>query len=126
MYKLCFKRKFIAQHFLIGGDWGTENRLHSHSYELELQLRGGKLDEHNYLVDLVQVEQTLKQVIGLYEDKTLNELPPFKDTNPSLELFSRIIAVEIAGRISKDPVNSIEVRLWENDSAWASWEQPLK
>ncbi len=126
MHKLCLKRKFIAQHFLTGGDWGTENSLHSHSYELELRLIGGKLDEHNYLADLVLVEQILKQVIDLYEDKTLNELPAFKDTNPSLELFSRIIAAEIAGKIGGDTVNSIEVRLWENDSAWASWEQPLK
>jgi len=126
MYKLCFKRKFIAQHFLIGGDWGPENNLHSHSYELELRLFGKKLDKHNYLVDLVLVEETLASVIAQYEDKLLNDLPPFKDTNPSLELFSRILTEDIAGKLRGNTLDTLEVRLWENDFAWASWEQPLK
>ena len=125
MYKLCFKRKFIAQHFLIGGDWGSENNLHSHAYELELRLFGKSLDEHNYLVDLVLVEETLDKVIKRFEDKLLNDLSFFKETNPSLELFSRILAENIAEKIKASNLETLEVRLWENDFAWASWEQPL-
>ena len=40
MYTLAVKRNFIAQHFLIGGDWGEENYLHSHHYVLEVLLEG--------------------------------------------------------------------------------------
>ena len=125
MYKLCFKRKFIAQHFLIGGDWGPENNLHSHAYELELRIFGKSLDRHNYLVDLVLVEETLDKVIKRFEDKLLNDLSFFKETNPSLELFSRILAENIAEKIKAGNLETLEVRLWENDFAWASWEQPL-
>lgn len=126
MYKLCFKRKFIAQHFLIGGDWGPENNPHSHSYELELRLFGKKLDKHNYLVDLVLVEETLASVIARYEDKSLNDLPYFKDVNPSLELFSRRLAEDIGENLRGYALEALEVRLWENDVAWASWELLLK
>ncbi len=126
MYKLCFKRKFVAQHFLIGGDWGPENNPHSHSYELELRLFGNKLDKHNYLVDLDLVEESLGKVIARFQDKLLNDLPSFKDTNPSLELFSKILAEDIAVNMKEGNLEALEVRLWENDFAWASWEMPLK
>jgi 6-pyruvoyltetrahydropterin/6-carboxytetrahydropterin synthase len=126
MYKLCFKRKFIAQHFLIGGDWGPENNQHSHAYELELRLFGKSLNKHNYLVDLDLVEETLDSVINKFEDKLLNDLPFFKETNPSLELFSRMLTEIIAKDFKGESLEVLEVRLWENDFAWASWEQSLK
>src|SRR6185503_12769297 len=59
MYKLGVKRDFIARHFLIGGDWGAENLPNSHHYILELQLAGKELDQHGYLVDIVDVEKHL-------------------------------------------------------------------
>ncbi|MBT7783576.1 MAG: 6-carboxytetrahydropterin synthase, partial [Anaerolineae bacterium] len=57
MYTVAVKRKFVAQHFLIGGDWGAENFLHSHHYQVELQLEGATLDKHGYLVDIVDIEE---------------------------------------------------------------------
>ena len=35
MYTLAVKRDFIAQHFLVGGDWGEENENHAHQYKTE-------------------------------------------------------------------------------------------
>lgn len=126
MYKLCLKRKFIAQHYLIGGNWGEENNPHSHSYELELRLSGITLDQHNYLTDLVDVENILDQVTGEFKDQLLNKNKSFSNLNPSLELFSRILAEKISKKITGETVESIEVRLWENDFSWASWEQRVK
>ena len=48
MYTLTVKRDFVAQHYLIGGDWGAENEKHSHHYAVELTLEGRELDEHGY------------------------------------------------------------------------------
>ena len=50
---------FIARHFLTGGDWGAENDLHAHHYQIELQLHGDQLDEHGFLVDIVDIETRL-------------------------------------------------------------------
>jgi len=124
MYSLGFKRDFIASHFLIGGDWGSENNLHSHHYTMELKLRGESLDNHAYLVDLVDVENTMAQVIELYENKCLNELDGFKDINPSLELFCRFLCEDILSHLENPgALYDIEVVLWENRDAWASWKQ---
>ena len=40
MYAVAVSRDFVAQHFLIGGDWGAENESHSHHYRVEVGLEG--------------------------------------------------------------------------------------
>lgn len=119
MYTIAVKRDFIAQHYLVGGDWGAENELHSHHYVIELQLEGDALDQHGYLVDIVEVEYHLESVIKYYQDQTLNELAEFDGLNPSIEHFSRILCLSLAERITVPTIRSLSVKLWENEIAWA-------
>ena len=122
MYRLGVRRQFIARHFLIGGDWGAENFPNSHEYVLELQLEGSKLDQHGYLVDIVDVERHLDEVIGQYREQMLNDQPAFEGLNPSLEHFARILAGALNQRIQSANITGLKVVLWEHDSAWASYE----
>lgn len=126
MHTVAVRRDFIAQHFLIGGDWGDENSLHSHHYVLELQLHGETLDDHGYLVDIVDIERELDAVVASYRDATLNETPAFEGLNPSIEHFSRIVAKTLAPRITAPNLRSLCVKIWENDIAWASFELALR
>ena len=122
MYTVAVKRDFVAQHFLIGGDWGAENELHSHHYLIELQLEGATLDEHGYLVDIVDIESNLDTLVAEYRDKTLNELPAFAGLNPSIEHFSRILCETLNERIAAPNIAAFTVKLWENESAWAAFK----
>ena len=126
MYTVTVIREFIAQHFLIGGDWGDENHLHSHPYKLEVRLEGEQLDRHGYLVDIVDIENALDTVIGYFRDRTLNELPEFKGLNPSIEHFSRILCLKILSGIKFDNLSAISVVLWENNDAWASYRKRIQ
>lgn len=130
MYTVAVKRDFIAQHYLIGGDWGAENKRHSHHYVLELQLVGASLDRHGYLVDIVDIETHLEAIVAAYRDQLLNELPPFNPDgapiNPSIEHFSRILCHALASRITAPNLSAITVKLWENDIAWASYTMEAK
>jgi 6-pyruvoyltetrahydropterin/6-carboxytetrahydropterin synthase len=129
MYTIAVRRDFIAQHYLVGGDWGAENEKHSHHYQVELQLEGAGLDEHGYLVDIVEVEARLDEQVACYRDRTLNDLPAFAGLNPSIEHFSRILAEGLAA--SLDPqrrfphLTALSVKLWENQIAWASYRLEL-
>lgn len=125
MYTVAVKRDFVAQHFLIGGDWGTENDWHSHHYQVEVQLVGESLDQHGYLVDIVDIETNLNLLAAYFRDKTLNDLPEFAGLNPSIEHFSRIFCQAMAGRIQAPNLNRMIIKIWENDIAWASYEQGL-
>jgi 6-pyruvoyltetrahydropterin/6-carboxytetrahydropterin synthase len=122
MYTVAVKRDFVAQHFLIGGDWGAENEKHSHHYVIELCLEGAELDQHGYLVDIVDIEQQLDAIVAHYRDQTLNDLPEFAGLNPSIEHFSRILCQALAGRISAPNLSTLTVVLWENEIAWSSFK----
>jgi 6-pyruvoyltetrahydropterin/6-carboxytetrahydropterin synthase len=125
MYTVAVKRDFIAQHYLIGGDWGLENHLHSHHYYIEVQLHGDHLDQHGYLVDIVDIESNLESLVDKYRDKTLNDLPSFEGLNPSIEHFSRILCQELSARIKAETLNSITIKLWENEIAWAAYQMDV-
>ena len=125
-YSLAVRRDFLAHHYLVGGDWGPENELHGHNYRLELELAGGELDQHGFLVDLVRVEQLLDQTLSEYEGQTLNDRPTFAGLNPSIEHFSRILCKAFGELLNEGAVHSITVRLWEDDNAWASFHSVRK
>ena len=121
MYTVAVKRDFIAQHFLIGGDWGAENEPHSHHYQVEVQLEGQELDQHGYLVDIVDIEQSLDSLVAHFRNRTLNELPEFTGLNPSIEHFSRILCEAFVARINAPNISSLTLKIWENDIAWAAY-----
>ncbi|GAB6067719.1 6-carboxytetrahydropterin synthase [Methylothermus subterraneus] len=121
MYRLALARDFIARHYLIGGDFGAENLEHSHAYRLEVRLAGERLDRHGYLIDLTVLEQAVEEVLARFRDRCLNELAEFAGLNPSLEHFCRIVWQQLNARLGKGGVR-LEVRLWENPSAWAAYD----
>ena len=121
MYTLAVKRDFTAKHYLFGGDWGDENEIHTHYYQVELRLGGSSLNAHGFLVDILEIEELLESLINNYRGSTLNELPEFKGLNPSIEHFCRIFCQHIEKQISAENIFEIEVRLWENNIAWASY-----
>jgi 6-pyruvoyltetrahydropterin/6-carboxytetrahydropterin synthase len=123
MYTVAVKRDFVAQHFLWGGDWGPENERHSHLYRVEVQLNGATLDEHGYLVDIVDLETHLEELVAYFRDRTLNELPEFAGLNPSIEHFARIFCRELLSRIKAANVRAIGVQIWENEIAWAAYRE---
>lgn len=121
MYEVAVKRDFDAQHFLIGGDWGPENELHYHHYQVELQLQGQSLDQHGYLVDIVDIETQLDGLVSHYQDRILNDEPEFSGLNPSIENFSRIICLQLWEEIDRPNLSGIKIVLWENEIAWAAY-----
>lgn len=121
MYTLAVQRNFTGQHFLIGGDWGAENQWHSHHYRLEIQLEGATLDQHGYLVDIVQVEALLEAIVTRYRDKTLNDLPEFAGLNPSIEHFCRIVCANFSDDLNAPNISGVRVQIWENEIAWAAY-----
>ena len=123
MYAVAIKKNFIAQHYLIGGDWGEENLTHSHHYQVELQLEGTELDQHGYMVDIVEIESHLNSQVLYYKDKTLNDLPEFRGLNPSIERFAFVLCKAMSESMQLPNVSAITAKIWENDIAWASYKQ---
>ena len=129
-YSIGLLRDFVAQHRLVGGDWGRENERHSHHYRLEVVLEGDALDRHGYLVDISVVEPRLDRLVDRYRDQMLNELPEFGDANPALERFAAILVEQLRERLAADEagkggVRALTVKLWESDTAYATCRRTL-
>jgi 6-pyruvoyltetrahydropterin/6-carboxytetrahydropterin synthase len=125
MYSVAVRRDFIANHFLTGGDWGPENEIHAHHYVVETRFDGPQLDRHGYLLDICEIEAALDALVEQYRDKTLNRLAVFEGLNPSLEHFARIIWQSIADQRQSSNLESMTVKIWENEIAWASYTKAL-
>lgn len=126
MYSLVVGRDFVAQHFLIGGDWGPENEWHSHHYRLEVTLEATELDQHGFLVDIVDVESNLERVVAQYKDKTLNELPPFEGLNPSIEHFARITCMQLKDSLKATHLTALSVTIFEDDIGRTTYRHEYK
>lgn len=122
MYHVSVSRTFIAQHYLIGGNWGSENLPHSHPYRVEVEVSGEHLDSHYYLIDITALEAALEEQIARYRDRLLNDLPEFAGVNPSLEYFARLMCERLALKLPTTGLTRLCVRLWEHENAWAAYE----
>ena len=125
MYSLGMKREFSARHYLVGGDWGDENKEHSHQYTTELILEGRRLDQHGFLVDIVEVERHFDEVVALFKEKTLNSLDAFKRINPSIERLATVMHVLFSKRLSGFQLEALTVTIWEDEIAWTSFRSKL-
>jgi 6-pyruvoyltetrahydropterin/6-carboxytetrahydropterin synthase len=123
-YSVSVERSFVAQHYLTVPDCGRENELHSHTYTAEVEARGSSLDEHNYLIDIVGFEEAVERVTERYRDETLNDAPGFEG-NPSAEQFARVFAEGVSEMIDVPGVDSVVVRMGEDDRATVSYENRL-
>ena len=122
-YSVTVKRELIAQHFLVGGDWGRENELNSHRYEIQARYEGSSLDRHGFLIDIDAISGILDGLVDRYRDRTLNELPEFDGLNPSVEHFARILSDQLV--ITAPNVDGLEVTVWEDGDASAAYRRAL-
>ena len=125
-YTVGLLRAFVAQHRLVGGDWGRENERHSHAYRLEAVFEGDALDGHGYLLDIAQVEPRLDRLVERYRDRMLNDLPELADRNPSLERFAAVLADRLTEDLAAGDVRAVTVKLWESDTAFATCRRILR
>ncbi len=123
LYSVTVRRELIAQHFLVGGDWGRENHLNSHRYRIEARYEGPSLDRHGFLVDIDHISNQLDGIVERYRDHTLNECPEFEGLNPSVEHFARILTDRLIP--SAPGVATLEVTVWEDDVASAGYRRSL-
>jgi 6-pyruvoyl-tetrahydropterin synthase len=128
MFRVGVKNRLRARHFLIG-DFGEETRPHEHEYALEWVCCTAGLDENGFAVNIALMEELLAEAVRKASGTLLNELPFFKDCQPSVENMARYLhrglldALEAKGY----PVGTIlesELTIWESDTAWAAYRFP--
>lgn len=125
MYRVAVRRNFKARHRLIGGNWGRENELHAHHYEVEVSLEGARLDEHGYLVDITSIEASMDAILARIAETTLNDLPEFAGRNPSIERLADIFCRSVLADMAVPTLSAVSVKVFESGNAWAACRREL-
>ena len=88
LFRLRICDRFNAAHKLVGYN-GKCEKLHGHTWTVEVFVTGNKLDDIGLLVDFGVLKKELKKQIDRYDHSYLND---FKDIgNPTSENMSRFI-----------------------------------
>ena len=121
MFEVTIEETFAAGHALRNYRGKCEN-VHGHNYRAEVALQGAELDTIGLLVDFVELKRVVHAVLDRMDHQWLNDFPPFDALNPSAENMAKYIYDEVsAGLKTKEGVRVASVRLWETDTASATY-----
>jgi 6-pyruvoyltetrahydropterin/6-carboxytetrahydropterin synthase len=113
--------RFAAAHQIRGHQGGCQN-LHGHSYRVRVHVQARALDALGMVVDFADLKRAMEEVIGPFDHRFLNEVPPFDERNTTAELIAAHCHAELARRLDDGRVRVVKVEVWESDGAFAAFE----
>jgi len=122
MYELKILTQFSAAHRL-ENFYGKCEALHGHNWKVEVFLQGRELDDAGLLMDFGVLKARVNEVLEEIDHKYLNELPAFKDQNPSSENLARYLFERLAAVLNRSGAQVSRVNVWESDTSCASYYQ---
>jgi len=121
MYRLKVQDYFSSAHYLRNYKGACEN-LHGHNWKVELVVEGETLNETELLIDFKDLKRVLKEVLSELDHRLINELPYFKEKNPSSENLARYIFEKVKEKLRAYPqVRVKEVTVFETEKASATY-----
>ncbi len=120
MYELTVIRQFSAAHQLREFRGNCE-RLHGHNWKVEISLTGEELNDAGLLIDFKEVKEATDRTLEELDHSFLNELPHFRDQNPSSENIAAYIFEKLSSTLNSNQIKVTKVTAWESDSARASY-----
>ena len=118
MYEIRVSEKFSAAHNLRGYD-GKCERLHGHTWKVEVCIQGSKLNEIGFLEDFKVVKNALNELILRFDHAYINEISPFDKINPTAENLACAIFRELKAKLP----GLSEVSVWESEDASATYSE---
>ena len=120
MFELKVITDFAAAHQLRNFRGNCE-KLHGHNWKVEVILSGDKLNEAGLLIDFREVKEATDRILKELDHSFLNDLPQFKNENPSSENIAAYLFEKLSGELNDNHLKVTKVTAWESDSACASF-----
>lgn len=100
---------------------GKCEQLHGHNWKIEIVVRGNQLDESGVLVDFGEVKAVTRELLQGVDHVYLNELPFFRENNPSSENIARYLFEGLERRLGNRNRWLFSVSAWESADACATF-----
>ncbi len=123
VFEVYVKTHFSAAHSLKGYP-GDCARVHGHNWIIEIFVKCKQLDEIGIAIDFKDIKQAVKDVLEGLDHFNLNELPAFRDVNPSSENIAKFLYQELGEKLNSGFVKVSRVKVCETPVAGACyWEE---
>jgi len=120
MFELDVTREFSAAHSLRGYN-GTCKDLHGHNWTIQVFVQSAELNEIGIAVDFRVLKKELDALLADLDHKYLNELPMFREINPTSENIAQYIFRRLAAVVNDGHARVSKVRVCENHSSGATY-----
>lgn len=120
MYELKVLTHFSAAHRL-NNFYGKCEALHGHNWKVEIFIRADSLDEAGLVLDFGKIKNHAKELLDEIDHTFLNELPAFRNQNPSSENLARYLFERLSAVINDQRVHVTRVAVWESDNTSAAY-----
>lgn len=114
MYKLNVISSFSSAHKLDGYEGMCKN-LHGHNWKVRICVMCGTLDAIGMAMDFGIIKTKLNEVLSELDHQYLNDLPAFKELNPTSENLARYVFEEMGKKLSKCACEVMEAEVWESE-----------
>ncbi len=122
MYEVTIRQSFSAAHVL-KETGGMCERLHGHNFLVEVSISSRELNETGILLDFRVLKEWTDETLKQLDHKCLNEIPYFKDINPSAENVARFIHDRVMEKAGIHNLHVSRVTVWESEDARASYSE---
>lgn len=120
MFEVSVDYSFAAGHALRGYKGKCEN-VHGHNYKVRVTVEGEKLNSIGLLMDFSDLRAAMKELVERFDHHFLNDVEPFKETNPSAENLACYMGNELQRKIGGQGLSVSNVTVWETDTTSASY-----
>ena len=117
MFEIAVEDTFDAAHFLRGYQ-GSCERLHGHTYKVQIVLRTEGVDATGISADFREVKSALRDALAELDHQCLNDLAPFTEVNPTAENLACYLFDSIKPALSA-PLHRVTV--WETPTSSATY-----
>ena len=121
MFEISVKTHFSAAHHLRGYK-GMCATPHGHNWEVQVCLRGERLNSTGFLVDFREVKTAVGEALADLDHQDLNTLPQFSRENPTSEHLARYLYGVLSGKFRRPGCRVKRVSVSETPGTEASYE----
>ena len=114
MFELSVKGEIASAHYLKGYQ-GRCKDLHGHTWKVEIVIASERLDTIGMVADFAVLKKQLKDFLTGIDHVCLNDLPFFKEANPTTENIARYVYRHFGQVIAPLKIKTVEV--WESETA---------
>jgi 6-pyruvoyltetrahydropterin/6-carboxytetrahydropterin synthase len=116
VFEVFFRSGFAAAHRLCDYP-GDCARLHGHNWTVEVYVECRELNEIGIGIDFYEIDKALNKIMVEMDHSNLNDLPAFKDQNPTSENVARYVYRELARELNAPAIKVVRVKVCETPDA---------